>query len=137
MNHTLMETRGPSINLQDGCPNNVTFAYSPAANEHLLKQDWPRTLQVGITGFTFSGPITHAWYGILERLVTTRHYFLGVVLRMILDALLFSPVAVAGYFIWRGALEGKSLDGIIDKVWAKWQGAVVASWSFWPAANMM
>jgi hypothetical protein len=138
MNKELVATRGPDINLQAGCPTNVNASldYSKK-NQQLLEYDWSRTLQVGITGLTYSGPISHVWYGLLERLVTTRHYYGGLVLRMTLDALLFSPMAVAGYFSWRGILEGKSMTELQEKLATKWQHAVVASWSFWPAANIM
>jgi protein Mpv17 len=138
MNNELVATRGTNINLQAGCPTNVDAPLDDSKkNKKVLEYDWNRTMQLGITGFTFSGPISHVWYGVLERLVTTRHYYGGLVLRMILDALLFSPVAVAGYFSWRGVLEGKSLTEIKEKLTMKWQQAVVASWSFWPAANVM
>jgi hypothetical protein len=138
MNNELIATRGSDINLQAGCPTNVDTPLDYLKkNQQVLDYDWSRTFQVGITGLTFSGPISHVWYGVLERLVTTRHYYGGLVLRMILDALLFSPMAVAGYFSWRGVLEGKSLAELRGKLAAKWQQAVVASWSFWPAANIM
>jgi hypothetical protein len=138
MNKELVATRGTDINLQAGCPTNVNAPLDHSKkNQKVLEYDWNRTMQVGITGMTFSGPISHVWYGVLERLVTTRHYYGGLVLRMILDALLFSPVAVAGYFTWRGVLEGKSFAELKKKLDAKWQQAVVASWSFWPAANVM
>ena len=141
MNHELIATRGPDINLQCGCPTNVAAPLNDDSKKNqqdsLLNYDWGRTAQVGITGFTFSGPMSHVWYGVLERLVTTRHYYGGLVLRMILDAFLFSPMAVAGYFSWRGILEGKSVAELQEKLATKWQQAVVASWSFWPAANIM
>jgi hypothetical protein len=138
MNNELVATRGPDVNLQCGCPTNVNAQlYNSKKNQQVLEYNWSRTLQVGITGLTFSGPISHVWYGVLERLVTTRHYYIGLALRMILDALLFSPMAVAGYFSWRGVLEGKSLAELQKKLATKWQQAVVASWSFWPAANIM
>jgi hypothetical protein len=139
MNHELIATRGPDINLQAGCPTNVDYAPLDDShkNQQVLDYDWSRTAQVGITGLTFSGPMSHVWYGVLERLVTTRHYYGGLVLRMLLDAVLFSPLAVAGYFSWRGVLEGKSIAELQEKLATKWQQAVVASWSFWPAANVM
>ena len=133
----LIETLGPDVNLQNGCPTNMQCPSSQQGNKKLLYHDWVRTAHVGITGLTFSGPISHAWYGILERIVTIRHYYGGLLIRMILDAVLFSPIAVGGYFTWRGILEGKEWHGIIEKLELKWANALFASWSFWPAANIM
>jgi hypothetical protein len=57
------------------------------------RHDWYRTRDVAITGLTFSGPASHTWYAILEAVVTVKHRFLGVVLRLALDATIFSPIA--------------------------------------------
>jgi hypothetical protein len=105
-------------------------------DDDLHHHDWDRSIHVAITGLTFSGPISHAWYGLLERLVN-RSGIPGLVMKMALDALLFSPVAVAGYFVWRTLLEGSGWEGTRRKLNNKWASAVLASWSFWPAANIM
>jgi protein Mpv17 len=135
MHKDLVESKGPDVNLQHGCPTHV-HATSSHNDKHLI-HDWERTAHVAITGFTWSGPVSHSWYNILEAVVKIRHAVLGVLVRMALDAAIFSPVAVAGYFTWRTILEGKGIDGVISKLRAKWQGAVVASWEFWPLANVV
>ena len=56
---------------------------------------------------------------------------------MILDAAVFSPVAVAGYFTWRSALDGGDLEAIRQKLDSKVKGAIMASWQFWPIANVV
>jgi antibiotic biosynthesis monooxygenase (ABM) superfamily enzyme len=43
---------------------------------------------------------------------------------------------VAGYFTWRTLLEGSGVDGVVEKLRARWKGALVASWQFWPAVNV-
>jgi hypothetical protein len=85
MSNESIATRGPDINLQAGCPTNVDapLDYSKK-NQQVLAYDWSRAAQVGITGWTLTGPISHVWYGVLERLVKTRHYYGGLVLRMLL-----------------------------------------------------
>jgi hypothetical protein len=126
-------SRSHLLLLGDGRSTNVITATTSPDHDH---HDWDRSIHVAITGLTFSGPISHVWYGLLERLVP-RSGMDGVVLKMILDALLFSPMAVAGYFVWRTLLEGSGWEGTRRKLTTKWASAVLASWSFWPAANVM
>ena len=134
-----------SINLQKGCPANVDCPYNAnnaAEQERFLRQhDWERTAHLGITGALYSGPLSHAWYQLLEQMMRRVPSFLvpygGIALRMLLDAFLFSPVAVAGYFTVRSILEGKSWPALRHKLQNKWSAAVVASWSFWPVANLI
>lgn len=99
--------------------------------------DWHRTRQVAITGFTWSGPISHTWYAILEHLVTIKDKLIGLIIRMILDAFLFSPVAVAGYFTWRTILEGGRSNDIVAKLRDSYVNALLASFRFWPCANII
>jgi Mpv17 / PMP22 family len=115
--------------------------------------DWQRTLHVGVTGLTFTGPLTHAWYELLGKLPpvspsTATTSLTGMQWassgaaatlgnKMLLDALIFSPIAVAGYFVWRSMLEGRGFDGTFEKLQSKWSQALFSSWSFWPAANVM
>jgi len=101
------------------------------------QHDWHRTRQVAITGFTLSGPISHTWYAILEHLVTIKDKLIGLIIRMILDAFLFSPVAVAGYFIWRTILEGGGSKDIVAKLRDSYVNALLASFRFWPCANII
>jgi hypothetical protein len=136
MHRQILLEQGPTTSLQGGCPTNTASPYDPSENKKILAYDWKRTLHVGLTGASFSGPISHAWYGILERLVKSRGGG-GVAVKMLLDAVLFSPVAVAGYFVWRAQLEGRGWEGTWQKLETKWSSAVVASWSFWPLLNIV
>ena len=142
--------------LRSGVDDSTT---SPELSGIFRYHDWERTLHVGITGLTFSGPITHVWYQLLERLVSfiitsgsnnnNYNYYNqdgggGVVaatrvllIQLVLDALLFSPLAVAGYFCWRSFLEHHGrLSNVPSKLKEKWAPALRASWSFWPLANV-
>jgi len=135
MHQEIIRKHGANANLQAGCPAYVTAPASPS--DKLLRYDWTRTSLMAVTGFTWSGPISHIWYQLLELMVKTKHVVWGMLFRLVLDAAIFSPIAVAGYFVWRTALEGKGVDAIVDKLQTKWKGAVQASWSFWPAANVV
>ena len=54
--------------------------------------DWVRAAGAGITGFTFSGPMVHTWYEILEAIVQVENRLLGLAMRLVLDAFMFTPV---------------------------------------------
>lgn len=100
--------------------------------------NWRRTLDVGITGFTYSGPISHTWYAILEYLVTSNDKLVALLIKMILDAFIFSPVAVTGYFTWRTLLEGgRTKNDVLSKLQSKFIGTLMASWKFWPGVNIL
>ena len=141
---TQHEDSNPVVDLQKGCPVNTKRSSNPdevaASNNKLLHYDWQRTLHVGVTGLTFSGPISHAWYNLLEAmvgrmaLVTTAFTHSSLIIKLLLDAVLFSPIAVAGYFVWRSILEGTSVQWKLEH---KWLSALQASWSFWPLANVV
>jgi len=136
--HQQQNPESPSLNLQDGCPTFVTYKLPEEdANAKQLGFDFERSSHLAVVGLIYSGPISHFWYRVLESIVTLKHRWLNVVCKMFLDAVLFSPIAVGGYFSLRSALEGKDLDGILFKLQLKWMDAVTASWTFWPAANII
>lgn len=139
-NKSLVEHKGPRVNLQNGCPTNVECT-SPNPPE-LFQQDWVRTGQVAITGFVYTGPIAHKWYQILESVVTVRHRGVSLAVKLLLDAVVFSPLAVGGYFCVRTLLEEAPspevfMERLSHKLSLKYWGAVEASWTFWPAANVI
>ena len=109
-------------------------------DQQVLAWDKVRTVHVGITGFTLIGPISHLWYKWLEMAViafNTESVYVGILIRMVLDAMLFSPIAIGGYFTWRSILEGRNHNGVLENLEHKWFTSLQASWSFWPVANIM
>jgi Mpv17 / PMP22 family len=73
----------------------------------------------------------------LEKIVKIKNPVGGLVARIVLDALIFSPVAVSGYFSVRSILEGSGVDGIQHKLTTRFVPTVVGAWKFWPAANVV
>ena len=110
---------------------------APVRPKDFFQLDWRRTLHVALTGLTYNGPLSHFWYNGLERVVRIEHRWLGLAARMFLDAFVFSPVAVGGYFIWRGTLDGKQPAQVWEHVRERFYGALQASWQFWPLANIV
>jgi protein Mpv17 len=109
----------------------------------LSSLDSNRTLQVAITGFIWSGPVTHFWYGLLERiyayvaqLFSIQSPAVALCVKLLLDAILFSPTVVTGYFIVRSFLEGGDwVKSSQDKLRTKFKPTLFSAWRFWPAVN--
>jgi hypothetical protein len=110
---------------------------SDVKNKNEFLHDWTRSSHVMITGFAYSGPISHYWFALLEQIVTIDNPVLGLIFRVALDALIFSPFTVFGYFTIRTLLEGKGYPAIRAKLERAWRKAVLAAWSFWPAVNVI
>jgi hypothetical protein len=111
-------------------------AAAAGQQHHKTTFDYKRSCHVAITGFVWSGPVTHNWYSILEKIVTIKNPIGGLVARIVLDAIIFSPVTVCGYFTCRSILEGSGVAGIRDKLSSRFVTAVTGAWKFWPAANI-
>eukprot|EP00545_Synedropsis_sp_CCMP1620_P012762 CAMPEP_0119032540 /NCGR_PEP_ID=MMETSP1176-20130426/42102_1 /TAXON_ID=265551 /ORGANISM="Synedropsis recta cf, Strain CCMP1620" /LENGTH=156 /DNA_ID=CAMNT_0006988953 /DNA_START=216 /DNA_END=686 /DNA_ORIENTATION=- len=105
--------------------------------ENDFHHDWIRSSHIMMTGFAYSGPISHYWFALLERIVTIDNPVLGLIFRLALDALIFSPFTIAGYFTVRTLLEGKGCPAIRIKLERTWRKAVLAAWKFWPAVNVV
>jgi len=105
-------------------------------------QNWRRTWETAMTGFFWSGPVSHSWYQILEQIVAllrvpTGQPVVGLISRILLDALIFSPVTIAGYFAVVTLFQGGNVQDIKKKLQGRWRKTVVAAWSFWPAVNVV
>lgn len=121
------------------------MSISDIASQSIVKDkeclDWKRVAQVATTGFIWSAPLAHYWYGTLEKVVphfmdSSKNKTLGVMVRLVLESMLFSPLAVAGYLILRTLFEGQGLGQVKDKLRTKWKTALLASWKFWNIASV-
>jgi hypothetical protein len=125
------------MTFSDGICQKLTMGAQDSENDRKKRLDFGRMTQVAITGLTWSGPITHTWYGLLEQIVKIQDPMLGLFARIFLDAIIFSPVTVTGYFIWRSMLEGSGLRGASHKLRTRFSSTVLGAWKFWPAANII
>ena len=138
--HPLMTkstTSSAIMTVSDVICQQITKERPTRKNEKAPSMDYLRVLHVAITGFIWSGPVSHHWYAILEKIVKIEHPIGGLATRIFLDAMIFSPVAVSGYFSVRSILEGSNVKGIRHKLSTKFVPTVVGAWKFWPAANIV
>lgn len=106
--------------------------------EEKKKLDEERLLHASVTGLIWSGPVTHFWYKILfGNLVTFKNPTLALLGQIFLDAIVFSPVTVSGYFALRSILEGSGWKGVREKLSTRLFTTVLGAWKFWPAANLV
>lgn len=99
--------------------------------------DYVRMLQVAITGIVWSGPIQHWWFGTLDKIVTIQHPILRLVVKLIFDSMIFSPLTISGYFTVRSMLEGSGFKGAYEKLSTRLVSTVKGAWKFWPIVNIV
>jgi protein Mpv17 len=102
-----------------------------------LRINWSRTFTLAAVGLCYSGPINHAWFGTLERLIRIRHRAGAVATKLVCDQGLGVPMLISGYFVTRGLFEGQSLLSIQERMQQKLVDATLAAWQFWPAVNLI
>jgi protein Mpv17 len=96
-----------------------------------------RTLTLAAVGLLYSGPVNHLWFSALEKLVRIPQQGTSVVLKLLVDQVMFAPVAIAGYMTVRGIFEGKSKVEIRNQLQEKVAVATKAAWQFWPVVNLI
>mmetsp|Transcript_11905 Transcript_11905/g.20675 ORF Transcript_11905/g.20675 Transcript_11905/m.20675 type:complete len:240 (-) Transcript_11905:220-939(-) len=103
------------------------------------KMDVERFAHAAVTGIVWSGPVTHYWYNLLFGKITApiKDPIVGLIVRIFLDAIIFSPVTVSGYFAIRSILEGSGFAGVKEKLTTRLFTTVVGAWKFWPAVNVI
>lgn len=106
------------------------------------KLDTRRVLDVAIVGAIWSGPVTHYWYIILEKMygviakaANIQRPEIGLIVKLILDSIIFSSVTITGYFTIRSILEGTGLTGAKEKLTTRFFATLFGAWRFWPMAN--
>lgn len=102
--------------------------------------DSKRILQVAMTGFVWSGPITHFWYALLEQIysrIATIFSIHSPAVAMLVKRILFSPTVVTGYFMVRSFLEGYNdwIGSARENLQTEFRPTLYSAWKFWPAVN--
>jgi len=120
------------VDAQDGC-----WSWTSCIDSEALDLRWSRTLTLAAVGLLYSGPINHLWFAALERLVWARTQTLSIVMKLVLDQIVYAPIAVSGYMTVRSILERKSELQIREQLEEKVVPALMACWQFWPLVNLV
>eukprot|EP00850_Spirogloea_muscicola_P009491 SM000053S17448 [mRNA] locus=s53:433545:435446:+ [translate_table: standard] len=109
--------------------NGVADLFCQLAVEKQLVVDVRRLAGFCGIGLFLVGPALHYWYGTLGRVINLPGTK-GVVARLILDQVIFSPLSIGAFFAILLTLEGRT-DDILFKLKRDWLTAVLASWKLW------
>lgn len=117
-----------------------------------FSHNWKRTRQALLTGLLWSGPVGHCWFPLLERIVATLFAtqsfdspVLRLLVKIVLDALLFSPFTIVGYLVVSTIVSSPTKKGSGSTNWrlqqastavkTKFWPVLTAAWRFWPIVN--
>jgi len=132
-------TSGGMMTISDAICQKITRDNSAkdVAKTTSVRFDSKRMLHVAVTGIVWSGPIQHWWFDTLHKIVTINNPFLRLAVNLFLDAIIFSPLTVSGYFAMRSLLEGSGYRGACEKLSTRFFSTVVGAWKFWPLVNVI
>ena len=61
----------------------------------------------------------------------------GLVIRLLLDSIQFSPLTITGYFTLRSLMKGGGLKGVHEKLTTKFLSTLVGAYRFWPFVHVI
>lgn len=94
-----------------------------------------RALHMGAAGFT-TGMICHYWYVLLDRWMVGRS-LRAVLLKVLYDQVVFSPISLTVYFGTVGLLEQSSCSELMSETWSKGCTIYKVEWIIWPPAQFL
>jgi protein Mpv17 len=133
------------MSISDGITQRIERHFTddaPEEEKKSIQHNWNRTWITAKTGLLWSGVSAHVWYANLERicsLIPVEGPIAGLALRLFLDALIFSPITITGFFIVNTLVQHGigSVPMIQEKLETKWKKTLFAAWSFWPIVNIV
>lgn len=98
--------------------------------------DARRSLLLGSYAGTVGAVTVHAWHRWLEGAVSGASAG-AVAKKVALDQLLFAPFQTLAFFAFLKLSEGQSMDAVVIFAKEKLPGTLLASYSVWPAVNVV
>lgn len=87
-------------------------------------------------GLLFAGPQSHFWFQSLENYVRVQGAC-GIVLKLMLDQMLFMPASTAAFFLIIKVAEGEDIDKAIRFARGNLRRTVLRAWRVWPFVNFV
>ncbi|KAM3580966.1 Protein required for ethanol metabolism [Umbelopsis sp. WA50703] len=94
-----------------------------------------RTLRLTGFGGLVAAPLLSNWYKFLDKNIRLSSPFKSLIARVGLDQCLFAPSFIALFFSAQGALEGKSMTQIKEKLDDGYPQALLNNYKLWPAVQ--
>ncbi|ORZ15200.1 hypothetical protein BCR42DRAFT_376287 [Absidia repens] len=95
-----------------------------------------RSLRMLTYGACIGGPVVGTWFGIINRVVTVKHWFGAALTRTAMDQVLFTPVILGCFMGGISLLERRSMDEIHEKFQTSYVQGLTNAYRFWPFANL-
>ena len=83
-----------------------------------------------------NGPTGHAFYGVLDRVVTLTGVR-AVALKITIDQLLYTPVLTAGFFLYQTLAAGRDAGAAASVARRETWPTLLYNWSFWSLAHVV
>ena len=98
--------------------------------------DLPRVARFVAFGLALQGPVGHAWYNILEKVIRLPGVA-GIAGKVAADQLLFAPIFTSIFFSYLCVTEGGRVGDVREAVTSKLPATLIASWKVWPLAHVI
>ncbi|SAM08313.1 hypothetical protein [Absidia glauca] len=95
-----------------------------------------RSVRMLTYGACVGGPVVGTWFGIINRVVTIKHWFGAAVARTAMDQILFTPIILGCFMGGISLLERRSMVEIQEKFQTSYLTGLTNAYRFWPFANL-
>lgn len=130
-------SKHPSIT--QGITTAALFATGDVIAQHAVEKrethDYMRTLRLTGFGGLVAAPLLGNWYKFLDKNIHLSNPFKTLIARVALDQFLFAPGFIALFFSAQGALEGKNMTQIKEKLDDGYPQALLNNYKLWPAVQ--
>ncbi|GBG79252.1 hypothetical protein CBR_g29303 [Chara braunii] len=96
--------------------------------------DAARLARMTSFGFFFSGPVLHGWFKLMSHAFPNRD-MLSIASKMALGQVVFGPIVVSIFFAVNGALQGDTLNQVINRLHRDLLPTLCAGLFFWPICD--
>jgi len=92
---------------------------------------WPSVFSITLFGLSITGPLSHYFYVLLDRLIPPSKNRVTFLKRLLADRLLFGPFILYLFFIFTTLFEGKSLETARKKIDQNYWNTFTTSIKVW------